>query len=117
MSNLKFQRTYRTDSKPELMYVSFEKDGKEYKWFPKWCEVKKLVDNSWLTEAELNEGKNMEYLTASLLIAVLRDTLSRNHRKQNKPEDGLPEKFAEFCNLFNEYYSGNNTREQNVKKD
>ena len=115
MSNLKFQRTYLTEGKPELMYVAFEKDGKQYKWFPKWYEIKKLVDNSWLTKANCNEGKDMGYLMGSLLIAVLRDTLARNHQTHNKPEVGLPEKFNELCELFDKYYSGKG--ESNVKEN
>lgn len=48
-------------------------------------------------------------------LTVLRDTLARNHQTHNRPEEGLKDRFKDFCELFDNYYSGRG--DLNVKKD
>jgi hypothetical protein len=71
MTNLKYKEIDWTNDK-RLMFVTFTKDNKEYKWFPKWEELADIISCSFCTEGTLNNGRLKDYLTFICLEPIFR---------------------------------------------
>ena len=76
--NLKFQGV---DWDQRLMYVSFNLNGENLRWYPKWGEVVEIFDSSLATEHGVNKGRLNEYLLFSCLKLLTRYLLITAERK------------------------------------
>lgn len=76
--NLKFKEIDR-DVDKGLMFVSFDKDGEVFKWYPKWRDLTAVLEAAWVTEHWINDGKWMAYLSFVNLLLLTRFTLIDNN--------------------------------------
>ncbi len=56
-NNLNFLGSTYTEDKKTLLYVVFEYQGQELKWFPKWKDVIDITRISYITEECCHNGK------------------------------------------------------------
>ena len=74
MSNLKWVETnWEHTGKQTLMFVEFDKDGRKYKWYPKWEELADILYGALGTEGVFNNGRLKDYLTFICLQPIFRE--------------------------------------------
>ena len=57
MANLKFEDIGWTKD-PELIYVVFESDGQKLKWYPKWDDLRRLIQSAIIAEGHPNNWQS-----------------------------------------------------------
>ncbi|MBU1067363.1 hypothetical protein KKE60_06220 [Patescibacteria group bacterium] len=70
--NLKFQQV---DWEKDLMYVEFEADGQRFKWYPKWDDLRRILEAAVMREGVQNNWYSNELEKFLALFLELRDTV------------------------------------------